>query len=121
MDIEAADWEVLAPQKKVVELRGKSYLVREMEYASDAARLKGDDNEGMLYMLTQCVFTPEGKPVFAPKDETPAALDDLIQRMKKLSRPMLNFLIDAALDVNGWNSVTNAAKPDAQPSASTTS
>jgi hypothetical protein len=100
------DSEIFAPAWKEIVIRGRTYVVHELEYAARVEELR-DQEDGMLFMLAECVRKPDGTQVWG-KDDIPA--------MRKFSRTQMVKLINAALEVNGYDGKANEEKSSAQPS-----
>jgi hypothetical protein len=105
-DSNVVDQDIFAPAWKEVVIRGKTYIVHELEYAAQVEQLK-DQEDGMLFMLIECVRKPDGGALWS-KDDIPA--------MRKFSRTQMVKLINAALEVNGYDGSSNEEKSSAQSS-----
>jgi len=102
-----ADSDIFSTQVRRVEVRGKTYFVHELEWASEAIDFRALGEDGALGLLVNSVRDERGQPVWKQED---------IPALRKFSRVRLHELVKAALDVNGFNSEINDEKLPAQTS-----
>jgi hypothetical protein len=83
--------DALAPQRETVEIGGKKFVVKEVEFATDVVSLLAEA-DGPLRLLTACVECEDGTPAFT--------IDDVpVLRTRALLK--VQTLLKAAYRVNG--------------------